>query len=80
MSCVLLFAMKYVRGMHLRVSEDAETKGLDNDQFFDEQIGDWSFFHATQPTVTEGVRRGGVAISSDNSMDGEGAAAQTKRE
>jgi hypothetical protein len=30
--------------MHLRVSDEAETVGLDFDQFFDEQIGDWFLF------------------------------------
>ena len=30
--------------MHLRVSEEAEVNGLDLDQFFDEQIGDWGLF------------------------------------
>jgi hypothetical protein len=28
--------------MHLRVSDEAETVGLDLDQFIDEQIGNWS--------------------------------------
>jgi Amt family ammonium transporter len=79
-SCLILLALKHIPGMHLRVSEDAETRGLDNDQFFDEQIGDWSFFHETRPTITEGVRKDGVAMSSDNSMDREGGAPQTKKE
>lgn len=30
--------------MHLRVTEEAEIKGIDLDQFFDEQIGDWGMF------------------------------------
>ncbi len=30
--------------MHLRVDEEAEMKGLDIDQFFDEQIGEWGMF------------------------------------
>lgn len=30
--------------MHLRVTEEAEMVGLDVDQFFDEQIGDWAMF------------------------------------
>jgi len=30
--------------MHLCVSDEAETVGLDLDQFFDEQIGDWFLF------------------------------------
>jgi hypothetical protein len=33
--------------MHLRVSDEAETVGLDLDQFFDEKIGNWSLFDHT---------------------------------
>lgn len=43
-SAILLYILKYIPGMHLRVSEDAEMNGLDLDQFFEEQIGDWSAF------------------------------------
>lgn len=43
-SCALLYILKYIPGMHLRVTEEAEIKGLDLDQFFDEQIGDWGMF------------------------------------
>jgi Amt family ammonium transporter len=44
MSCALLYILKYIPGMHLRVTEEAEMMGLDIDQFFDEQIGDWGMF------------------------------------
>lgn len=44
-SCVLLLIMKYVPGLHLRISDEAEARGLDHDQFFEEQIGDWSLLH-----------------------------------
>lgn len=30
--------------MHLRITEEAEMNGIDSDQFFDEQIGDWGVF------------------------------------
>jgi Amt family ammonium transporter len=43
-SCALLYILKYIPGMHLRVTEEAEMMGLDIDQFFDEQIGDWGVF------------------------------------
>lgn len=43
-SFLLLTILKYIPGMHLRVSEQAEIEGLDLDQFFDEQIGDWGMF------------------------------------
>jgi Amt family ammonium transporter len=44
-SCLLLLIMKYIPGLHLRVSDEAEELGLDLDQFFDEEIGDWSIYH-----------------------------------
>lgn len=43
-SCALLYILKYIPGMHLRVTEEAEMNGLDRDQFFDESIGDWGMF------------------------------------
>lgn len=43
-SCALLYILKHIPGMHLRTTEEAEINGLDLDQFFDEQIGDWSMF------------------------------------
>ncbi len=43
-SCILLYILKFIPGMHLRVTEEAEMQGLDFDQFFDEQIGDWGMF------------------------------------
>ncbi|KUI53023.1 Ammonium transporter 1 [Cytospora mali] len=42
-SLAMLMIMKYIPGLHLRVSDEAEERGLDMDQFFDEQIGDWSY-------------------------------------
>jgi Amt family ammonium transporter len=43
-SCALLYILKYIPGMHLRVTEEVEMNGLDLDQFFDESIGDWGLF------------------------------------
>jgi Amt family ammonium transporter len=40
-SCILLLVLKFTPGVHLRVSEEIETVGLDVEKFFDEQIGDW---------------------------------------
>ncbi|KAJ5159872.1 uncharacterized protein N7482_006876 [Penicillium canariense] len=39
-SCVLLYLLKWIPGMHLRVHEEAEMVGLDRAQFVDEQIGE----------------------------------------
>lgn len=56
-TCVLLYALKFIPFMHLRVSEEAEMRGLDLDQFFDEQIGDWNLFNTsqTEPEITHGL-------------------------
>lgn len=37
--------MKYIPGLHLRISDEAEERGLDLDQFFEEEIGDWGLVH-----------------------------------
>lgn len=44
-SCILLLIMKYIPGLHLRISDEAEERGLDLDQFFEEEIGDWGLVH-----------------------------------
>jgi ammonium transporter, Amt family len=46
-SYALLYILKYIPDMHLRVRNEAEMMGLDIDQFFDEQVGDWSLFETT---------------------------------
>jgi Amt family ammonium transporter len=43
-SCALLYILKFIPGMHLRIAEEAERDGIDMDQFFEEQIGDWGVF------------------------------------
>jgi Amt family ammonium transporter len=74
-SCLLLLLMKYIPGLHLRVSDEAEEKGLDLDQFFDEQIGDWSIYNeierrryqdAAQTII--GAREHGARSSSDGAV------------
>jgi Amt family ammonium transporter len=40
--------MKYIPGLHLRISDEAEESGLDLDQFFEEEIGDWGMLHELQ--------------------------------
>ena len=67
-SCILLLILKYIPGMHLRVSEDAEARGLDS-EFFDEQIGDWSFFNDLEGKTVHGVTHDGVAISTEPSIN-----------
>ena len=77
-SCILLYGLKFMLGS-LRVSEEAEMMGLDIDQFFDEQIGDWSLFHEMESSKLQGVTHGGLVNSESTSMErGENPA--TKRE
>ena len=51
--------------MHLRVTDEPEMIGLDFDQFFDEQIGDWS--------MLDGAR----AVDPDTSTPGTPPSQQT---
>jgi Amt family ammonium transporter len=44
MSCIILLILKYIPGLHLRVTSEQELLGYDLDQFFDEQIGDYSLY------------------------------------
>ena len=64
-SCILLYALKYIPFMHLRVSEEVEMIGLDLDQFFDEQIGDWSMY---EQHTYEGVKHPGAQVSGSSSV------------
>ncbi|TGZ83814.1 ammonium transporter [Ascodesmis nigricans] len=41
-SAVILMVMKYIPGLDLRVHEDAEIRGLDQHEFYMEEVGDWS--------------------------------------
>ncbi|EAW12969.1 ammonium transporter [Aspergillus clavatus NRRL 1] len=54
-SCILLYMLKYIPGLKLRIDEECEMIGLDQAQFFDEQIGDWSLMETslstTAPTI-----------------------------
>lgn len=71
-SCILLLGLKYIPGMNLRVSEEAEMMGLDYDQFVDEQIGDWSMFHdftGAEASKIQGTTQGGLAVSGASSME-----------
>lgn len=60
-SCILLYILKMIPGMKLRVEEEAEMIGLDKAQFVDEQIGDWSMFD-TFSGVTSKTESSGVMV------------------
>ncbi|RVX70425.1 hypothetical protein B0A52_05924 [Exophiala mesophila] len=44
LSAIMLVILKYIPGLHLRVTDEVEIIGLDLDQFSDEQVGEWSLF------------------------------------
>jgi Amt family ammonium transporter len=52
MSAAMLLIMKYIPGLHLRVSDDAEILGYDLDQFNDEVVGEWALFESDQQPTT----------------------------
>lgn len=60
---ILLYVMNFIPGMKLRVSEESERMGLDLDQLFEEQIGDWSLFE-------EHERRRMIVIDGETSGSG----------
>lgn len=43
-SVIMLLILKYIPGMHLRVTDDVEEIGLDLDQFSDEVVGEWGIY------------------------------------
>lgn len=78
---ILLFILKYIPGMHLRVTEEAEMRGLDLDQFFDEQIGEsWELFdvHEGRHNITHGVPSESLPVS--NAVTQEREAAKTEKQ
>jgi Amt family ammonium transporter len=50
-TAIMLYAMKYIPGLHLRVQDEAEMIGYDLDQFDDEVVGEWSLFEEVDPTL-----------------------------
>ena len=43
-SPIMLMILKYIPGMRLRVTSEAEELGMDIDQFDDEMVGEWDLF------------------------------------
>lgn len=56
-SICLLMILKYIPGLHLRVTHDVEIMGYDLDQFHEETIGEWALWETQQPMHTEGVEQ-----------------------
>jgi Amt family ammonium transporter len=87
-SCILLYALKYIPGLHLRISEEEEMRGLDMAQFFDEQIGDWEGFQSSDHHLSHGQVHeqpimgvdAGTASGSGQSLHQEAVPAGEKKE
>ena len=47
-SVIVLLGLKYIPGMHLRVTDDIEEIGLDMDQFDDETVGEWGLYDSEE--------------------------------
>lgn len=66
-SFCLLYIMKligkFIPFMALRVSEEAELRGLDEDQFMEEEVGDWSLFEHGA-SMTQGTTHESHLVSS----------------
>jgi Amt family ammonium transporter len=67
-SFILLYVLKFIPGMHLRVTSEAEMMGLDLDQFGDEHVGDWdvmqqNHYEANLSSSSSNVAPSAVPIS-----------------
>jgi len=65
-SCILLLILKYIPGMHLRVTEEVEIMGMDLDQFYEEEVGDWSMFNHVQGVVESSQLNSSAPVSPPN--------------
>jgi ammonia channel protein AmtB len=66
-TCILLMIIIYPPGLHFRISDEAEIQGLDFDQFFEEDVGDWSQGHFG---FGDGVRDGGKGVLDGKTISG----------
>ncbi|KAK5168382.1 uncharacterized protein LTR77_006952 [Saxophila tyrrhenica] len=63
MSVIMLLILKFIPGMHLRVSDDVEEIGLDLDQFNDEVVGEWGLYDTEDGHERRGSMIRGVAVA-----------------
>ncbi|EXJ66927.1 uncharacterized protein A1O5_10122 [Cladophialophora psammophila CBS 110553] len=91
LSVIMLLILKYIPGLHLRVTDEVEIIGLDLDQFSDELIGEWSLFQddATNrrssiaqinAQITQGINPHGSSTPQSESVAAEKEAAKTTTE
>ena len=62
-SCALLYILKYIPFLKLRVSKEGEERGLDFEEFKEEDVGDWSLFERANKV-------GGTAVVEGKSSEG----------
>ncbi len=72
LSLIMLLAMKYIPGLHLRVQDEVEEVGLDLDQFIDETVGEWALYETPdertrRASITHGIPVAGPHSSSSPS-------------
>lgn len=72
LSVVMLMILKYIPGMHLRVSDDVEEIGLDHDQFDDEVVGEWGLYETPEGHDRRGSLIHGVPVAAPGSTKVEG--------
>lgn len=80
LSVIMLMILKYVPGMHLRVTDEIEEVGLDLDQFDDEVVGEWGIYdtqegHARRASHTGGPVLHGVPLGAPGSANIESGSA-----
>jgi ammonium transporter, Amt family len=67
-SALLLLIMKYIPGLHLRVTDEIEMIGYDVDQFDEELIGEWNMYEMHGDGTTSQITHG-VPLSSPPSAE-----------
>ncbi|KIW32449.1 uncharacterized protein PV07_03995 [Cladophialophora immunda] len=91
LSVIMLTILKYIPGLHLRVTDEVEIIGLDLDQFSDELIGEWSLFQdeasvrrssiaQINAQITQGVAPAGSSTPQSESVTGEKETAKASAE
>ncbi|KAK5059940.1 hypothetical protein LTR84_009823 [Exophiala bonariae] len=60
---IMKFIGKFVPFLALRISEEAELRGIDEDQFMEEEVGDWSLFEHGA-SLTHGTTHDSHLVSS----------------
>lgn len=60
LSVIMLLILKYIPGMHLRVTDEIEEVGLDHDQFDDEVVGEWGLYDTAEGHARRASHSGGI--------------------